>query len=280
MGSWEVNMVVTPRGTFEVFCKGEGPPICVSHLYSIFNSTGDYFADCFTGLYQVFLVNLREAGASEAAHEPYQLSMLESVLDLEAIREELELPTWTFAGHSTGGMLGLVYGMAAPHSLNQLVITNAAARMYMDSPKCIYHNDHPQFSYMQQLIEQLKSPLLTSGEKHRLQRERTKLSLVRDHKYERYFSKNIHKEMSRARMDFFARELHIFDVTQQLYKINVPVWIAAGKYDVQCPVEFSIEMHHYLNHSKLTVFEESNHYPFLEEKERFAHELNELGGIQ
>ncbi|CCG43677.1 hypothetical protein HBHAL_1301 [Halobacillus halophilus DSM 2266] len=56
--------------------------------------------------------------------------------------------------------------------------------------------------------------------------------------------------MSRARMDFFARELHIFDVTQQLYKINVPVWIAAGKYDVQCPVEFSIEMHHYLTSLK------------------------------
>ncbi|SFG40087.1 proline iminopeptidase [Halobacillus alkaliphilus] len=280
MGSWKVVLVATPRGTFEVFCKGEGPPLCVSHLYSVFNSTGDYFADCFTGLYQVFLVNLREAGASESAHEPYQLSMLESVLDLEAIREELEFPTWTFAGHSTGGMLGLVYGMAAAHSLNQLVITNAAARMYMDSPKCIYHNHHPQFSYMQQLIEQLKSPLLTSGEKRRLQAERTKLSLVYDRKYESYFSKNIHKEMSRPRMDFFARELHIFDVTQQLYKINVPVWIAAGKYDVQCPVEFSIEMHQYLNHSRLTVFEESNHYPFLKEKERFEHELDELGGIQ
>ncbi|MCA1012411.1 alpha/beta fold hydrolase [Halobacillus halophilus] len=280
MGSWNVIMVETPRGTFEVFCKGEGSPLCVSHLYSIFNSTGDYFADCFTGMYQVFLANLREAGGSEAAHEPYQLSMMESVLDLEAIREELGFPSWSFAGHSTGGMLGLVYGLAASHSLNQLVITNAAARMYMDSPKCIYHHHHPHFSYMQQLIEQLKSPLLTSGEKRHLQAERTKLSLVRAFKYENYFSKNIHKEMSRARMDFFARELHIFDVTQQLYKINVPIWIAAGKYDVQCPVEFSIEMHHYLNDSRLTIFEESNHYPFLEEKERFEHELKELGGVK
>ncbi|CCG43676.1 hypothetical protein HBHAL_1300 [Halobacillus halophilus DSM 2266] len=49
--------------------------------------------------------------------------------------------------------------------MNQLVITNAAAHMYMDSPTCIYHNHHPQFSYMQQLIEQLKSPIVNeSGE--------------------------------------------------------------------------------------------------------------------
>ncbi|MGP4076141.1 alpha/beta fold hydrolase [Halobacillus sp. K22] len=280
MGTWKKIMLVTPRGKFEVFCKGEGPPLCVSHLYSAFNSTGDYFADCFTSLYRVFLVNLREAGKSEAAHEPYQLSMVESVLDLEAIREELKLNSWIFAGHSTGGMLGLVYGLAAPHSLKKLVIANAAARMYMDSPKCIYHKHHPQFSYMQQLIEQLKSPLLTSQEKRRLQAERTKLSLVCDSAYDLYFSKNIHKEMARTRIDFFARELHIFDVTQQLYKINVPVWIVAGKYDVQCPVEFSIEMHHHLHHSRLTVFKESNHYPFLEEKERFEHKLNELGGVQ
>ncbi|MFZ3579447.1 alpha/beta fold hydrolase [Virgibacillus sp. DJP39] len=99
----------TDRGTFEVFTKGCGAPLCVTHLYSEFNATGDYFADSFTHGHKVYLVNLRDAGNSEKAHEPHELSMLESILDLEAIREALTVKTWSFAGHSTGGMLATLW---------------------------------------------------------------------------------------------------------------------------------------------------------------------------
>ncbi len=62
---WETKMISTERGNFEVFSKGQGPALCVAHLYSEFNETGDRFADTFTETNQVFLVNLREAGMSE-----------------------------------------------------------------------------------------------------------------------------------------------------------------------------------------------------------------------
>lgn len=65
-----------------------------------FNETGDYFAETFTKTHKVYLVNLREAGNSAKAVEPYQLSMLETIFDLEAVREELGFEKWGFAGHS------------------------------------------------------------------------------------------------------------------------------------------------------------------------------------
>jgi proline iminopeptidase len=89
MSNWNQMLIDTPRGTFEVFCKGEGEPICVTHHYSEFNETGDYFAESFTRTHQVYLVNLREAGNSAKAEEPYHLSMLETIFDLEGIREAL-----------------------------------------------------------------------------------------------------------------------------------------------------------------------------------------------
>ena len=52
--------------------------------------------------------------------------MIETIHDLEAIREALQLPTWHFAGHSTGGMLGLLYAITYPHSLQSLVVVGAA----------------------------------------------------------------------------------------------------------------------------------------------------------
>jgi proline iminopeptidase len=89
MESWERRILETSRGKFEVFIKGTGVPLCVTHHYSEFNETGDYFAEVFTSSHTVILVNLREAGASERATASYQLSMLETIFDLEAIRERL-----------------------------------------------------------------------------------------------------------------------------------------------------------------------------------------------
>lgn len=65
MNSWDRILLNTSRGTFEIFVKGEGEPLCVTHHYSEFNETGDYFAETFTNSHKVYLVNLREAGKSE-----------------------------------------------------------------------------------------------------------------------------------------------------------------------------------------------------------------------
>ncbi len=67
--------------------------------------------ETFTETNKVFLVNLRETGHSEKAKEPYQLSRLESIFDLEALREKLGFVKWGFVGHSTGGILGIVSGI-------------------------------------------------------------------------------------------------------------------------------------------------------------------------
>ena len=154
---WKRQMIHTKRSTFELFTKGDGESLCITHHYSQFNETGDYFADVFTATHRVFLINLRDAGNSLKANSEKELSMIETIHDLEAIREALQLPTWHFAGHSTGGMLGLLYAITYPHSLQSLVVAGAAASNYTETPFCIYHPAHPQFHYMQKLIENLKA---------------------------------------------------------------------------------------------------------------------------
>lgn len=133
MGYWEKELLNTSRGIFEIFIKGEGKPLCMTHHYSVFNQTGDYFAETFTKTNKVFLVNLRETGHSEKAVEPYQLSMLESIFDLEAIREKLG-----FAGHSTGGMLGIIYGIYFSNSLDFNVIVGGSCKRIYDIFKRLY----------------------------------------------------------------------------------------------------------------------------------------------
>ncbi|ARI77890.1 alpha/beta fold hydrolase [Halobacillus mangrovi] len=275
MEKWSKQMVHTTRGIFEVFTKGKGQPLCVTHHYSEYNDTGDYFADIFTDQHKVYLVNLREAGNSVKASEPYELSLLETVFDLEAIREALKLPSWSFAGHSIGGVIGVMYGIHFSNKLNANILVGAAARDYATlSSTCIYNPAHPDFEYMQELIETLKCPDLSEEMRKEKSIERTQLSLHDPETHHQLFNKNIHKRMAVPRLNFFNRELQIFDVTKKLHLSSVKTFIACGKHDVQCPLEFSMEMYDLLPQAELVVFQESNHYPFLEEKELFIREVD------
>lgn len=172
-------------------------------------------------------------------------------------------------------MLGIIYGIYFSKSLTFNVIVGAAAREYMTFSKdCIYNPKHSQFTRMQELNETLKRSGISSEKRKELKIERTKLSLFDPEKYDELFCLNISKGMSAIRMDFFSRELQVYDVTKKLEFISTPTLIICGRNDVQCPVLYSIEMEEGIPNSKLVIFEKSNHYPFLEEAQQFIEEYN------
>lgn len=276
--NWRPAWVPTAAGQFEVFVAGDGPPLCVTHNYSAFNEMGDHFAASFVPYRTVFLVNLRGAGHSPAGRAPDDLSMATAVQDLEAIRESLGSPQWDFAGHSTGGMLGLLYAVIQHSALSALVVVGAAAsREYNRRPDCIYHPQHPEFSKMQALIERLKDPCLSESDRARLTRERTQLSLYRPELYERYFEGGVHKQMTSSRLDYFSRyDYPAFDLRDRLADITVPTLIVGGRHDVQSPYWCSREIGDLIRTAQVVEFSESNHYPFLEEPHKFRQVVSEF----
>ncbi len=278
LGPWRREIVHTPRGRFEIFRRGSGQPLAVTHLYSAYNATGDRFAAAFAAWREVFLVNLRGAGASDWSGDPEELGMTAAVADLEAIRSELGLAGWDFAGHSTGGMLGLQYAVQAQAGLRRLVVVGAAAsRAYNRGPDCIYHPAHPRFQEMQDLIERLKAPDLLDEERARLTARRTALSLHHPERYGEYFGGDVAKTMAVPRLDHFSRiDYPVFDLRASLRLIRIPTLVAVGRHDVQCPAWCSEEIHRLVPGSRLAVFEESNHYPHLEEPAAFRAAIGEF----
>lgn len=274
--TWKQRLIETENGIFEVFIKGTGTPLCVTHHYSAFNEDGDLFANSYTDSHEVYLVNLRGAGASVKVKSDAELSMIDAVMDLETIRKALGFNTWTFAGHSTGGMIGLLYGIHFSERLEALLLVGTAGRYYGDAETCIYNPTHSRFQYMQDLIEQLKDSRLSKVERSLISKERAKLSLHSPDKYDIYFNNAPQKSMVSERINMFAREYAVYDVTRRLDKISCPVWIGCGSHDVQCPIEFSEELHDLIIGSKFVCFESSNHYPFLEEKDSFYQEVHEF----
>lgn len=268
---WSQQIITTDRGNFEVFVKGKGKPLSVSHLYSVFNETGDYFADSLTEFYQVYLINLKGAGNSSPIKIPCDLSIKESVKDIESVRKQLGINKWTYAGHSTGGMIGLEYATTFESALEALILVGTAgSKDYKERPDCIYNKGRDKYQRLQDIFKLLMSNSLTSIERKNLSNERINFSLYKPANHQLYFSKSIHKSLSTKHLEYFSFcDLPRFDVRDKLKSLQLQTLIICGEYDVQCPVRCSKELNQLISRSTFHIFKESNHYPFVEESNKF-----------
>lgn len=268
---WKQKIVETKRGAFEIFECGEGEPLAVTHLYSEFDERGNALAHPFTPYYHVFLINVRGAGHSVKAKNPQEYRMEETVADLEAIRESLGFENWAFAGHSTGGMLGLKYAAITPRSLSKLIVGGAAASYeYASHPDCMYHHKNKNYPRIMEIMEALNNPEASEETRKNLNYEWALMSYCSEDKLKDALKKPNSGRTIGERLDFFRKvDYRDFDVREQLKYIDLPSYIYAGRFDAQCPVQFGIEIAELLPQAELTIFEKSNHFPFLEEEEAF-----------
>ncbi|MGM7683715.1 alpha/beta fold hydrolase [Cytobacillus sp. Hm23] len=268
---WVRRFINTPRGQFEVFTQGKGEQICITHLYSEFNELGYYFADTFVEDFTVFLINLKEAGNSSITLKEEELSMLEAIKDLEAIRDSLNIERWCFAGHSSGGMLGLMYTTIYPNSIKKLMVGGAAAtNQYIEHKDSMYCPHSHLNKKLKRIFSILKSPTSTIDERKVANKEWTNMSLFNIERRDEYFTKPSSGQVVQRRLDYFSfKEIPDYDIRNELKLITIPTFVFCGRYDTQCPLIFSEEISKCLTNSTLYIFDLSNHFPFIEEKEKF-----------
>lgn len=269
---WMEQTIETTRGTFQYFTAGEGAPVAVTHHYSEFDERGNLFAAHFTEHFKVYLINLRGVGKSVLASKDDEYSFEQTVLDLEAIREALGYETWGFGGHSTGGMLALQYAIQAQQSLSFIVAGGASASYeYSMSEKSIYNHKNPDFARVREIMNSLSMPETPVEERRKLGYEWTLKSFVSEDKLKEMLKKPNSGKTVGNRLTYFREvEYQQMDFRPHLHKVQIPSYIYAGRFDSQCPVEFGIEIAEHIPNAKLTIFEQSNHFPFVEEEELFA----------
>lgn len=268
---WIQKFIETKRGTFEVFEKGEGEPLAITHLYSEYDNRGNAFANPFTEYYRVYLINIRGAGNSVSALSEREYSMDETVLDLEAIREAIGIERWAFGGHSTGGMLALKYAVLNEVSLNKIVVSGAAASInYNTDIKSIYCQLNPNFNRIREIMNLFNDSELPVEERQKLSREWALMSFYHEESLAKAYEKPNSGKTVGARLDYFRKvDCQTFDVTEQLKQVTIPAFVSSGVYDAQCPYRYGVEIAELIPRATFTAFEQSNHYPFWEEELAF-----------
>lgn len=268
---WKERIIETDRGSFEVFEKGAGEPMAVTHLYSEFNSNGNSVANPFADHYHVYLINLRGAGKSVKAQSPDEYSMDETVEDLEAIRNSLNHEKWAFAGHSTGGMLALKYAINHQDSLTKIIAGGtAASHEYAKDENSIYCRKNPNFGRISEIMGLLNDSVTPVEVRREIGYEWALMSYQSEDKLKESMKKPNSGKTVGPRLDYFMKnEYPTYDIREELKEIHIPSYIYAGKFDAQCPLKFGEEIAGLIPNSRFTVFEESNHNPFSEEESKF-----------
>lgn len=250
-------------------------------IFAIHGGPGSDHADFkpwitpLTEYMQIVYMDLRCNGQSERV-DPATCTLEQLTDDIEGLRQYLGLDKISLMGHSFGGMVAQVYATRYPESLDKLVLVCTA-------PSREFYPAALKFAERVATPEQLRViPELFEG---RIQDDD---HLIRwwDVCYDLYFHNHDEQVMwetgnrpigSLEVANYtFKHFIPHYDVRPKLPALQIPTLIVGADHDWITPLSQAEEIHSLIPHSKLVVFHESGHMPFIEEHSDFIKELTDF----
>jgi len=225
----------------------------------------------------------RGSGKSQAPANADDMNVGVIVEDLEALRVHLGLDSFALIGHSHGGLIALNYALKYQQYLSHLLLLDAQLVGPLEYGHSSKKEEQRVFSELVKdavfaealeffqsagsfgALFQMKSDAEFSAFLARIMPLYLKNSQYAPNLQE--YVKN-HK-LPLAALIATASSDERFPVTATLNTINVPTLVLNGMYDIFCSASRARAMHEHIKGSKLMVFENSGHFPWVEEPELF-----------
>lgn len=258
-----------------VYIIGEGEPILVlpyPHAGTNEPMAQSDFSDTFIELgRQVITFDVPGAYASTREHQVDMNEMLGCALDaLEAAGVDGKIEV---AGHSMGGLVALAFALEHPERVDQLLMINTLsgfdASLKWGMPGSAWTWD--QKEYWQLIYWGIR---LQNGRGNLAMHKR----LMHFMREASYVDKSLvpplkidgddKDKLTPVRFKW-SKALWNINYVEQLDQVKASTLITAGRYDPQTPIECAQELAEGILNNKLVVFENSGHYPFVEEKDKF-----------
>jgi proline iminopeptidase len=197
------------------------------------------------------------------------------VQELEELRHDLGFEKFTLFGHSYGGFLAQEYALRFPDRLDGLILCSTAAAL-----------DYPDVAFARAQAHGTPGAFAALG--------RALSGQLRDDEAVRAFliaALSIYYHQPPPGVHALYEQMHLsadafnhafshclphFRTLESLPQIQVPTLILTGRHDWIAPPEQAAErMHKLMPTAEWFIFENSGHYPFLEEPESFRTRLRE-----
>ncbi|MCK4367375.1 MAG: alpha/beta hydrolase [Thermoplasmata archaeon] len=254
--------------------RGSGPPCLLAPVgwgidYTLW---AHYLADLEKKLTMIYF-NPRGIGDSSKIASPSDCSTDSIVSDMERLRKHLGFEKIAVMGHSAGGFSALKYAIRRPENVSALVLIATAANTE-------YEADFDELLRTDKRIARVHEEMAKPGKEEMAKEElmRRNLIIMFSVYFKDYepFRGEFEELLSASKMSVDHLRYHQqadlprYDVLDDLPQISCPTLILAGDYDPICPPKFSRVMDDAIPESKLMVFENSGHCPFIEERDEFV----------
>lgn len=276
---------VSPIHTIAWECSGnpDGIPVIVIHGGPGGGSQPSYRRYFDPEKWNIIQFDQRGCGKSTPYAELEQNSTMNSVSDMEALREHFGIDTWHVFGGSWGSTLSLIYGINHPHRVRSFILRgifmcrkSELHWFYQDGASHVFPDAfEPYFNHIpveeqSNLIEAYYKRLTSEDVEVRraAAKEWTRWEMATSRLFPdpEYLDKaeDLDFAVAFARIEchyfinaIFVEEAYILNNTDVISQI--PCVIIHGRYDMVCPVKSAWELHKQLPNSTLDIIPDSGH---------------------
>jgi len=208
-------------------------------------------------------------GNSDRPDDPSLWTISHFADEVDVVCRELELERVHLLGHSWGGVVAMEYALAKPSGIVSLILASTYASSAMVDAD------------IERLREELPVGVLETLRRHEA------AGTTDDPAYQeanRVFGLRhicrvdpLPEYLSRAleRQPVGRASTEGWDIRARLSEISIPTLVTCGRYDMCTPVQAKV-MHDAIGRSEYVVFEESSHYPHVEETDRYLTVVREF----
>ena len=248
------------RTIIAYYVRGRGPPcFVVPYAWGMNSEPMRVFFKPLEKRHALVYHDPPGTGRSGPPARERDLGMSRVVNDLLALQNRLEIPRTAILGHSGGSAVALSFALRYPERVNSLILVGSGAVI----PDVLREKDIGEAAVEalgtrdEDSFRRLQSSIL--GPEIRTKRGRLTMG--------RAMKNSIAFNIDRAAYNFM--ELREWDVRGAIGELGVRTLILAGKLDKLTPPQLSRELHKGIRGSKLVIFKESGHFPFLDEPDKF-----------
>lgn len=260
---------------------GEGEPVMVVHGGPGLDES--YFhpgIDPLSKKYRVITYDQRGSGRSKGTLDTARLSVDQYVEDIEGLRKSLGLKKIHLLGHSFGGLMSLLYATKYPENLQSLILVGAGcAKDSTTMPKTAKTVEQRTTQADKDTVAKM-----TAAGYFNTREGRSKLfpilwkPYVYDKEKTRLISTSISDSFSFIMKHIgktFATSVLYDKLNERLTVVKMPTLILHGDFD-PLPLSTAELTHQLVKNSKLVVFKNCGHFPFIEQQEMFIKVVNDF----
>lgn len=262
-----VDIHYTVRGSGPVMLAHSGGPGTDARLWDNFADIDDFVT--------VVALHPRGSGLSGPASDDAYI-LPDYAADLEALRLYLGLAKPLVMGWSHGGMVVQQFAFTYPDSLSKLILFDTSAyigEFLSDMDAAVQEfKDEPWFEKsFAALKAEWDGKYETDEDMARLWAQEMKFYFKKfDERAEAYHQRTKDLPVRIAPLKTFNdKEAATMDLRPQLKNIKVPTLIIVGRHDFITNIAMAEEMLKHIPNARLEIFEDSGHFAFVEEPEKF-----------